>query len=235
MYRIGILEDDLKMGSELEIFLKNNGYEARFIQPAEYKGMNEEGMTAFLLKEELSLLLLDIGLPGFDGIRICKAFREESNTPVIMRTSDNSELTELLSIQSGADDFVPKPFNTRILLARMEGVIRRVYGSDERFDTKKLELESGAVLAIDTAKARISSADKEAELSKNEYMILMILVKNFGRIVSRDDIISELWDDGNFVDDNTLSVNMTRLRQRLSEIGIEEAISTKRGAGYILN
>lgn len=235
MYRIGILEDDINLGNELKVFLESNGYEGHFIVPSAYKDKDEAGMIQLLTDASLSLLLLDIRLPGFDGIRLCKAFREKSSVPVIMITSDNSELTELISIQSGADDFVPKPFNTRILLARMEGVLRRVHGHDEKSDIKKIELENGLSFTIDTAKARISSGDDETELSKNEFMILMILVKNLGRIVSRDDIISELWDDGNFVDDNTLTVNMTRLKQRLSQIGIAGAVSTKRGAGYMLN
>ncbi|MCR5129570.1 MAG: response regulator [Lachnospiraceae bacterium] len=123
MYKIGILEDDIKMGCELQALLEKNGYTGCFIEPAEYQGMDESRLVDRLVGEKLSLLLLDIGLPGFDGIRICKHLRSRTTTPVIMITGDNSELTELVSIQSGADDFVPKPFNTRILLARIEGVL----------------------------------------------------------------------------------------------------------------
>ena len=144
MYRIGILEDDIKVGTELGLFLESSGYEAVLVKPEEYFGSTEKELIELLLSKDLTLLLLDIGLPGFDGIRICKTFREASDVPVVMITSDNSELTELLSIQSGADDFVPKPFNTRILLARIEGVIRRVYSPGSIRDVSVVSTEGGS-------------------------------------------------------------------------------------------
>ena len=236
MYRIGILEDDLKIGSELKLFLEKNGYEAEFITPERYAGISEDKMTDLLLEADLSLLLLDITLPGFDGIRICKAFRERTGVPVIMITSDNSELTELLSIQSGADDFVPKPFNTRILLARIENVLKRVYASAAASDIKEVRTADGKVFKIDLSKGRISSGGSgEAELTKNEFHILRLLIAQQGSIVSREKIMEELWDNEAFVDDNTLTVNMTRLKGKLDQIGISDAITTKRGMGYLLN
>ena len=237
MYRIGILEDDLKIGSELKLFLEKNGYEAEFITPEKYSGINEDKMTDLLLNADLSLLLLDITLPGFDGIRICKAFRDRTGVPVIMITSDNSELTELMSIQSGADDFVPKPFNTRILLARIESVLRRVYSaSAASSDVKEVSLSGGGSFKIDLSKGKISADGfEETELTKNELHILRLLVSEQGKIVSRDKIMEELWDNEAFVDDNTLTVNMTRLKGKLEQIGISDAITTKRGMGYLLN
>ena len=237
MYRIGILEDDLKIGSELKLFLEKNGYDAEFITPDRYASINEDKMTDLLLGADLSLLLLDITLPGFDGIRICKSFRDHSGVPVIMITSDNSELTELMSIQSGADDFVPKPFNTRILLARFESVLRRVYSSGAASsDTKEVQTAGGNVFKIDLSKGKISSEGyEETELTKNELHILRLLVAEQGKIVSRDKIMEELWDNEAFVDDNTLTVNMTRLKGKLEQIGISDAITTKRGMGYLLN
>ena len=237
MYRIGILEDDLKIGSELKLFLEKNGYDAEFITPDRYASINEDKMTDLLLGADLSLLLLDITLPGFDGIRICKSFRDHSGVPVIMITSDNSELTELMSIQSGADDFVPKPFNTRILLARIESVLRRVYSSGAASsDTKEVQTAGGNVFKIDLSKGKISSEGyEETELTKNELHILRLLVAEQGKIVSRDKIMEELWDNEAFVDDNTLTVNMTRLKGKLEQIGISDAITTKRGMGYLLN
>ena len=237
MYRIGILEDDLKIGSELKLFLEKNGYEAEFITPEKYSGINEDKMTDLLLNADLSLLLLDITLPGFDGIRICKAFRDRTGVPVIMITSDNSELTELMSIQSGADDFVPKPFNTRILLARIESVLRRVYSaSAASSDVKEVSLSGGGSFKIDLSKGKIrADGFEETELTKNELHILRLLVSEQGKIVSRDKIMEELWDNEAFVDDNTLTVNMTRLKGKLEQIGISDAITTKRGMGYLLN
>ncbi len=236
MYKIGILEDDMKMGEELKLFLESNGYIGRFIEPAEYVGLKEDQLIDKLIDEKLALLLLDIGLPGFDGIKICKAYRDKTSTPVIMITSDNSELTELMSIQSGADDFVPKPFNTRILLARMEGVLKRTYKSQENADTIKVELESGDAFTLDIMKGKIEGEKgEEVILSKNELQILTLLVRKKGVIVSRDDIISFLWDNDAYVDDNTLTVNMTRLKGKLEQIGIVKAVTTRRGMGYILN
>ena len=172
MYKIGILEDDKKMGGELKLFLESNGYTGRFIEPAEYVGSSESELIDKLIEEKLSLLLLDIGLPGFDGIKICKAYREKTSSPVIMITSDN-----------------------------------------------KIEGENG----------------EEVILSKNELQILTLLVRKKGVIVSRDDIISFLWDNDAFVDDNTLTVNMTRLKGKLEQIGIVNAVTTRRGMGSILN
>ena len=235
MDRIGILEDDINMGRELKVFLEANGYEGRFIEPGEYEGLDETSLVDMLVQEKLSMLLLDIGLPGFDGIRICKAFRSKASTPVIMITSDSSELTELMSIQSGADDFVPKPFNTRILLARMEGIFRRVYGVAEFSTETVIKLSDGGTFSFDSLKGKIVSSGGEVELSKNEIQIISILISKRGEIVSRDEIMNYLWDNDAFVDDNTLTVNMTRIRQKLEQIGISDAIVTRRGMGYVLN
>lgn len=235
MHKIGILEDDSKLGNELKLFLESNGYEGRYIDPHEYRGSTEKDLIRLLNEEKFSLLLLDIGLPGFDGTRICKAFREQSAVPVIMITSDNSELTELMSLQYGADDFVPKPFNTRILLARIEIVLKRLGHTEVTSDLLEVRTESGASFSFDKAKGRIKgAAGEETELSKNEFQILDYLVKNQGKIVSRDDIMNHLWDNEAFVDDNTLTVNMTRLRGKLEAIGLKDVIVTRRGMGYIL-
>jgi Response regulators consisting of a CheY-like receiver domain and a winged-helix DNA-binding domain len=235
MHKIGIMEDDSKLGNELKIFLEANGYEGRYIATSEYAGFTEKDLIRFLNEEKLSLLLLDIGLPGFDGTRICKAFREQSAVPVIMITSDNSELTELMSLQYGADDFVPKPFNTRILLARIEMILRRTGHSEAAPDLLEVQTENGGSFSFDKAKARIKGpSGEEAELSKNEFQILDFLIKNQSKIVSRDDIMNHLWDNEAFVDDNTLTVNMTRLRGKLESIGLTDVIVTKRGMGYIL-
>lgn len=236
MYKIGILEDDMTMGRELVAFLGSNGYEARFIEPSEYAGIPEASMTDLLLRENIALLLLDIGLPGFDGVRLCKAFRARSRCPVIMITSDNSELTELMSIQNGADDFIPKPFNTRILLARMEGVLRRAYQTDGHTGMVTVALDDGSLFVLDSLKGRIeNSSGDQTELSKNELQILSILISKKGEIVSRDEIMEYLWDNQAFVDDNTLTVNMTRLKGKLEQIGIMNAVRTRRGMGYVLN
>ncbi len=239
MRKIGILEDDETLGRELQYFLESNGYEARWIAPREYAGMKADQVIALLLQENLHLLLLDIGLPGVDGLHICRQFRQQSEVPVIMITSKNDELTELMSINNGADDFVAKPFNPQILVAHMESVLRRAYKeaarSDEMHIVQGFTNASGQAMhqefVFEVLKGRIINGAEAVELSKNE---IQILQKHQGEIVSRDDIINALWDNCMFVDDNTLTVNMTRLKGKLEEIGITGAIVTKRGMGYQL-
>ncbi len=242
MRRIGILEDDESLGRELQYFLESNGYEARRMTPEEYAGKKADEVIAMLVEENLHLLLLDIGLPGVDGLHICKQFRQQSEVPVIMITSKNDELTELMSINNGADDFVAKPFNPQILVAHMESVLRRAYKemnhSDELRISQQITDELGNYVVqefvFEVLKGRIYSGTEVAELSKNEIQILQVLAKRQGEIVSRDDIINALWDNCMFVDDNTLTVNMTRLKGKLEDIGIVGAIVTKRGMGYQL-
>ncbi len=242
MRRIGILEDDESLGRELQYFLESNGYEARWITPEEYAGKKADEVVAMLVEENLHLLLLDIGLPGLDGLHVCKQFRQQSEVPVIMITSKNDELTELMSINNGADDFVAKPFNPQILVAHMESVLRRAYKetthSDEMRITQQITDADGKTseqeFVFEVLKGRIYNGTEAVELSKNEIQILQVLAKRQGEIVSRDDIINALWDNCMFVDDNTLTVNMTRLKGKLEDIGIVGAIVTKRGMGYQL-
>lgn len=234
MKKIGILEDDKKLGEELKYFLETNGYEVRYFDVTEYSGKPESYLVKLLLEENLHLLLLDIGLPGINGTHICKSYRNETESPIIMITSDNSQLTELMCITNGADDFVPKPFNTQILLARIESIMKRVYREAADQDMVVVNTVNDQTFAIEYSKGKISSGDMVGELSKNEIQIIKILVKRHGEIVSRDDIIDALWDSKAFVDDNTLTVNMTRIKSKLEAIGIKDAIVTKRGMGYQL-
>lgn len=242
MKKIGIFEDDEVLGKELKYFLETNGYEARWVEPSEYIGKKESEVVDFLVKENLHLLLLDVGLPGLDGLHLCKSFRDASDVPVIMITSNNSELTELLSINNGADDFVAKPFSPQILVAHMESVMKRVYKENKSSDvmtiTQEITKEDGRVISrsftLEVLKGRVTYNDEAIELSKNELQMLKALAMRQGEIVSRDDIINSLWDSCMFVDDNTLTVNMTRLKGKLDSIGIDGAIVTKRGMGYIL-
>ncbi len=242
MRKIGILEDDEVLGRELQYFLESNAYEARWIKPEEYENHTMQELLSLLLAENLYLLLLDIGLPGVNGLHLCKEFCTCSEVPVIMITSKNDELTELMSINNGADDFVAKPFNPQILIAHMESVLRRAYktsgvGEEVRI-TQEITDSKGEVrrreFVFEPLRGRIVNGESSVELSKNEIQILQSLVKRQGEIVSRDEIMNALWDNCMFVDDNTLTVNMTRLKGKLEEIGISGAIVTKRGMGYQL-
>ena len=242
MRKIGIMEDDEVLGKELRYYLETNGYEAVWIDPSYYVGMKEPEAVTMLQNLNLHLLLLDVGLPGLDGLHLCKSFRGQSEVPVIMITSNNSELTELLSINNGADDFVSKPFSPQILVAHMESVMKRVYkenaGGEVMNCVQQIPQPDGTFrnqgFTLEVLKGRVTCGEQSVDLSKNELMILKVLAEHQGDIVSRDDIINSLWDSCMFVDDNTLTVNMTRLKSKMESIGVSGAIVTKRGMGYQL-
>lgn len=222
MRKIGIIEDDQKLSSELALFLNNNGLCAVSLPETEF---SVEGV----LRMQLDMLLLDIGLPNTDGLYLCKEIRKQSDLPIIMITSKDTEMTELMSMNCGADDFVSKPFHLQILLARIKVILKRVYKEREHSSVFSL-----GDFQFDVAKGLIYTEQKSIELSKNELKILHCLAEKKNTIVTREDIISYLWDSEMFVDDNTLTVNMTRLRGKLDSIGVSGVIETKRGMGYLL-
>lgn len=222
MSKILIVEDDEKLRNELEIFLNNNGYETWCLEQFE-KPIED------ILKENGDLILLDINLPNSDGEYICKEIRKVSNVPIIMVTSRDNEMDELISLNYGADQYVTKPFNIQILLAKITGLLKRNQNADKSQEKIKC---NGFILNV--SKSMIETENKKIELTKNELKILHYLVLNQGKIVSREDIMNYLWVSENFIDDNTLTVNMTRLRGKLEELGIKDSIETKRGQGYIL-
>ncbi len=222
MQEILIVEDDEKLRDELQIFLNNNGYKAESLRIF-------ENTIEDILKINPDLLLLDINLPNCDGEYICREIRKVSQMPIIIITSRDSELDELISINYGADHYITKPFNIQILLAKITSILKRVQnieGNSEKIDAKDF--------ILNISKSTIEKGDKVIELTKNEYKILRFLVQNRDKIMSRDEIMKYLWDDESFIDDNTLTVNITRLRNKLEEVGLKELLETKRGLGYIL-
>ena len=223
MDKILIVEDDEKLREELKIFLDRNGYDTvildKFDNPVED-----------ILKINPNLVLLDINLPYFDGEYICKELRKKSNVPIIMLTSRDNEIDELISLNYGADQYVTKPYNIQILLAKINGLLKRSKNSDATqtlIDCKEF--------VLDISKSIIENGNNKIELTKNELKILHYLVMNRGKIVSRDEIMDYLWDSESFIHDNTLTVNIKRLRVKLEELGVKDIIETKRGQGYILN
>lgn len=183
-----------------------------------------------VLNSKSDLVLLDINLPQNDGYYICKQIRQKSDIPIIIVTSRNTELDELMSMNLGADDFITKPYHTQILLARIESILKRINGS---LANKAVMQYKG--LEISFAKSQIIYEEKMLELTKNEVKILKYLLDHKQSIVSREELMRYLWDSEMFVDDNTLTVNINRLRKKLEELGINELIETKRGQGYIIN
>ncbi|MGN0389276.1 MAG: response regulator transcription factor [Wujia sp.] len=221
MKRILIVEDDMALAQELSLLLTRNNYEAEYLT-------GFQDVATQILAKSPDMVLLDINLPGADGQSVLKQLRRESEVPVIMLTSKNTEMDEVLSMSFGADDFVAKPYNPSILLLHMEAVFKRFGGSG-----KESTLAYGE-LTMDVARGMLRVGDKSTELTKNEAGILGYLLQNQGRIVTRDELISYLWDSEEFVDDNTLTVNINRVRKKLEELGFEDMIKTKRGQGYLL-
>ncbi|HAK41471.1 MAG TPA: DNA-binding response regulator [Clostridium sp.] len=221
MAKIIIIEDTEIIRQELETFLTRYGYEV--IAPTDFKNI-----MSIIEKEEPNLILLDINLPVFDGFYICREVRKTSQVPIIVVTSRDSDMDELMSMNLGADDFVTKPYNTQILLARIASIIRRTYGNSD------MEIFSYKGLKYNLSTSEIEFEDKKQELTKNESKIIYVLIKNKGKIVSRDELMKCLWQSDEFVDDNTLTVNINRLRKKLEEIGAIDYLKTKRGQGYIL-
>ncbi|WP_419749759.1 response regulator transcription factor [Terrisporobacter petrolearius] len=222
MEKIIIIEDEEIIREELKNFLGRYGYEV--VAPTSF-----DNVVEFIIQENANLVLLDINLPVFDGYYICREVRKESDVPIIIVTSRDSDMDELMSMNLGADDFVTKPYNTQILLARISALLKR----------------SGSIAAsssiltygdfqLNLSNATITYNNKEIELTKNEVKILSYLINHKGEIVSRELLMEYLWSTDYFVDDSTLTVNVTRLRKKLEEIGIENVIETRRGLGYIM-
>lgn len=221
MKKLLIIEDNKKIRDELSVFLSRNGYTCIVSDSFEH-------VVEDILEAAPRLVLLDINLPVFDGYHICRELRKKSDVPVIVVTSRDTEMDELVAMNLGADDFVTKPYNTQILLARIETVLRRVY-REITLD----KLQCGA-FTVNLSKSVFEYGDKAFELTKNEVRILACLYEKRGSIVRRDALMRYLWDSEMFVDDNTLTVNITRLRRKLEEAGFSDVIETRRGQGYIM-
>ena len=224
MNKIMIVEDDESISSELKELLQNSGYEAVVLQDFN-NSLNE------ILRVAPDLLLLDINIPYMNGELLLQSLRKSTNTPVIMVTSKNSETDEALSISYGADDYITKPYNHNILLLRIGAVLKRIktnYGAN----SNKLSYRD---LLFDVQKGIIKKDSIEIVLTKNEMIIFSYLLSHKNKIVTRDELMTTLWDNTEFVNDNALTVNISRLRNKLKEIGYEDAIDTRKGQGYILS
>lgn len=219
--KILIVEDDFTIRTQLKNLLGGNGYEVRAV--------TDFTDTIRTVKEFAPhLVLLDIRLPGSSGFEICSQIRIFSEIPIVFVTGSNTDMDELSSIMLGGDAFITKPYNTAILLAKIAFLLRRAYpsGQGEVFTWK------GAALHLESS--LIEYKGQKAELTRNEVKILYYLFKNAGKICSRNDIVDFLWDNQLYVDDNALSVNVTRIREKLAGIGLTDFIKTKHRQGYIL-
>jgi DNA-binding response OmpR family regulator len=216
-----IVEDDKTIRNEMKILLEKYKYEVAVAE-------DFEDVAGFALAQSPHLILLDINLPYYDGFHICRELRKRCKIPIIIVTSRNSEMDELMSLNLGADHFVSKPYNTQILLAKIATLLSRAY------DQENSRLLHCGGLSLDIGKSEAEFNGKTVDLTKNELRILQLLFESQGGVVSRDDMMNSLWQTDSFVDDNTLTVNINRLRKKLAEIGAEGMLKTKRGQGYSL-
>ncbi|MCR4777393.1 MAG: response regulator transcription factor [Lachnospiraceae bacterium] len=219
MNKILIVEDDSVLSKELATLLKNAGYETDVITD-----FNDP--LSGMLTSGADLILLDIGLPGANGEVLLQDFRKKKDTPVIMLTSRTNDVDEVISMSYGADDYVTKPYNPTVLLLRISAVLKRSKGS--------LQGRSYKDIAVSPVKGSLTRGEKEEILTKNEMIIFELLLDRQGEIVSRDEIMTALWDNDEYINDNALSVNISRLRAKLSELGVPEAIETRKKQGYVL-
>lgn len=219
MKKIMIIEDDTIISKELYELLVNAGYEALILK--DFSNAKEE-----ILKSNIDLILLDINIPYQNGEQLLKEIRKESNIPVIMVTSRANETDEILLISYGADDYITKPYSPTILLLRIQNIFKRLDNSTEVLKYKDLE--------VSISRGTLSGSNKELELTKNEMLIFQHLLNNQNRIVSRDELMTILWNNEEYINDNALTVNISRLRSKLEDFGYPNAIETRKGQGYIL-
>lgn len=219
MKKILIIEDDKDIALQLEEILNTSGYNAIILK--DFKNSKEE-----IIKTNPDLILLDINIPYMNGEQLLKEIRKQSTIPIIMVTSKNSETDEVLSMSYGADDYITKPYNPTILLLRIENIFKRMNNNNSKVTYKDIE--------VNISKGVLRQKEKEIILTKNEMIIFEFLLINKDKIVTRDELMTALWDNNEFINDNALTVNISRLRSKLSSLGYYNAIETRKKQGYIL-
>ncbi len=221
-YKIFIIEDDEIIAGSVKKHLEKWGYEVRCAE-------NFKDVLKEVLSYEPELILLDISLPFYNGFFLCNEIRKHTKAPIIFISSADDNMNIVMAMDMGGDDFVAKPFDLTVLTAKINAMIRRSYsykGSVNLLEAQGVRLNLSSTV--------VSFSDKNQELTKNEFKILQILMENPGKIISRDTIMTHLWESDSFIDDNTLTVNITRIRKKLSQIGVEDFIKTKKGIGYFI-
>ncbi len=217
-----LIEDDASLFSEIKDRLSQWSYEVHGIH--DFSGVMKEFAGI-----QPDLVIIDIQLPKFDGFHWCRMIRSHSNVPIIFLSSRDHPTDMVMSMQLGADDFVQKPFHFEVLIAKIQAILRRVYN----YSAVQNNLKTWCDAAVDFEKNTVTNESGCIELTKNEIYILKLLIERKNQIVSRDDIINSLWDDKRFISDNTLTVNINRLRKKLDDIGLGAKIETKVGQGYM--
>ena len=221
--RILIIEDEPKLASILAGHLQRYGYAA--VCAERFDDLKNE-----FLEVSADLVLLDVNLPWFDGFYWCRQIRTVSNVPIIFISARAGEMDQVMAIDNGGDDYIVKPFNLDLVTAKVRGALRRAYGEYAAAS----EQSAFGALGYDARRLQASYAGRSVELSRTEGQLLEALLRAAGKVVRRDTLLAALWDDAEFVDDNTLTVNVNRLRKKLADLGLEDAVRTVRGEGYRL-
>lgn len=223
VYKIMIVEDDNALSQNICERLKKWGYDASTVK-------NFEDMIPEFAEFKPKLVIMDVNLPFYDGFYWCKKIRDISKIPVLFLSSRDTDMDIVMAVNTGADDYITKPFSMDVLIAKINALLRRTYSyageNDDTFEHNNvvLNMSDGTLLY----------GENKIELTKNEFKVIMLLMKNSGRVVSRERIMRALWDDDNFINDNTLTVNINRLRGKLGDIGLDSLITTKKGYGYMI-
>jgi OmpR family two-component system bacitracin resistance response regulator BceR len=222
MFKLLLIEDDLTLFNEIKERLNQWSYDVYGI--TDFNKVMQEFSAV-----KPDLVIIDIQLPKFDGFHWCRMIRSHSNVPIIFLSSRDHPTDMVMSMQLGADDFVQKPFHFDVLIAKIQAILRRVYN----YNTEQVSLKTWCNAAVDYERNTVTNETGYVELTKNEMFILKLLIEQKNKIVSRDKLMNSLWDDKRFISDNTLTVNVNRLRKRLDEIGLGQFIETKVGQGYL--
>lgn len=223
MYKILIVEDDFGIANAIKLQAETWNFNVKIIE-------NFNDVLTEFSEFQPHIILMDISLPFYDGYYWCKKIRDISKVPIIFISSATDKMNIIMTINMGADDFISKPFDINVLIAKIQALLRRTY--DFKSTCSILE-HKGAFL--NTENNTLTFNDKKIELTKNDYKILLCLMTNKGKVVSRDELMEQLWETDVFIDENTLTVNVNRLRKKLDNVGLKNFISTKFGIGYIIN
>ncbi|GIP35724.1 response regulator transcription factor [Paenibacillus sp. J2TS4] len=227
MYRIMIVEDDNKIADILSGYIHKYNYEV--VRASRFHDIKNE-----FVEINPHLVLLDVNLPQYDGFYWCRQIRTVSNVPILFISARVGEMDQVMAIENGGDDYITKPFNLDVIVVKIKGILRRAYGEYAAVSGGTAERYEISGLQLDRTKNLIQWKGNKSSLSQNEFRLLDCLAQKVGQIVTREELLEELWDDAHFVDDNTLTVNVTRVRKKLEELGITDAIETVRGQGYRL-
>ncbi|WP_080873646.1 response regulator transcription factor [Oceanobacillus timonensis] len=225
MQTIMIVEDDPKITKHLQDYIEKYGYRVSFVT-------DFERIMEVFQETKPDLVLLDINLPSYDGFYWCRQIRTASTCPVIFISARTGEMDQVMALENGGDDFITKPFSAEIVMAKIRSQLRRAYGAYAQ-DAKERFLEVEGLKLL-PERLELTFAGEETFLSKKEADIIETLMNRYPRVAGREDLLEKLWDDQTYVDENTLNVNITRVRKKLQAVGIEDGVETVRGVGYRL-